>query len=334
MNTPNLLIKRSIKTVASMVKRQIGFTSLASGSVNILAYHRVVADIAKAEKEAFYGIVVSSETFRRHCEMLKKTYDVVSLETAMDFLTTERKVERPLAVITFDDGYLDFYEEAFPVLKELGLPATNFLPTDCIGQETPLAHDRIFWLLKQVFERRISIESVLKNAGISAMSNRLRLTEAIVYLRHDLREEVIAELENTLGEFVEYPREYRLLNWDQVREMSDQGMEFGGHTANHVVLTLENEAIAKTEIFAGKKELEKQLNREIRTFAYPNGEYNAKVRQILADAGYSAAVTTERRINNKGADLLALGRVSLCEESTRGISGVYSANVASLRLGV
>ncbi|HMS40964.1 MAG TPA: polysaccharide deacetylase family protein [Pyrinomonadaceae bacterium] len=334
MNTPNLLIKRSIKSIASIAKARVGFPSLDSGSVNVLAYHRVVADIAKAETEAFYGLSVSSETFRRHCAMLKKAYDVVSLETAMYFLSGERRVKRPLAVITFDDGYLDFYEEAFPILNEFGLPATNFLPTDCIGQDKPLAHDRIYWLLKQAFERKISIENVLKKAGIAPTKNRLKLTEAFVYLQHDLREKVIAELESELGEFAEYPREYQLLNWEQVREMSRKGINFGGHTANHVVLTLENETEMEAEIFASKKELEKQLNGEITTFAYPNGEYNAKIRQIIANAGYKVAVTTEKRINRQGADLLSLGRISLCEESTRGIGGVYSPKVAALRLSI
>ncbi|HEX9960009.1 MAG TPA: polysaccharide deacetylase family protein, partial [Pyrinomonadaceae bacterium] len=166
MNSTKLLIKRSIKSVASMAKAKgVGFSSPAAGAVNIFAYHRVVADIAKAEREAIYGIVISAATFRRHCESLRKTYDVVSLETAMHFLDGERKVTRPLAVITFDDGYLDFYEEAFPVLNDLALPATVFLPTSFIGQNKPLAHDRIFWLVRQAHEKSISVGEALNKAG-------------------------------------------------------------------------------------------------------------------------------------------------------------------------
>lgn len=342
MNSPNLLVKRAVKSAASMLKTRVGFPFSSPDSVNILAYHRVVADIEKAEAEAFYGIVVSSETFRRHCEMLKENYDVVSLETATDFLSGERQSKRPLAVITFDDGYLDFYEEAFSILTDLGLPATVFLPTDCIGQDKPLAHDRLFWLLKQTFERKISLENILKNAGMetksakefAAMKNRLKLTEAFVYLSSDLRERVISGLEKELDDFAKYPREYRLLNWEQIREMARKNIDFGGHTANHVVLPLENESAMENEIFASKRELERQLKCETASFAYPNGEFNAKIRQIIADAGYKIAVTTEKKINKKGADLLALGRISLCEESTRGLRGNYSPKVAALRLSI
>lgn len=342
MTNTKLIIKRSIKSAASIAKARVGFPALAPGSVNIIAYHRVVADIAKAERESIYGLVVSADTFRLHCKMLRKAFDVVSLETAMYFLSGERKVRRPLAAITFDDGYLDFYEEAFPILNDLGLPATVFLPTECVGLEQPLAHDRIFWLLEQARLKSASIESALIRAGFAkktardfaALRDRLKLTEAMVYLPNDLRERVIVELENEIGDFAEYPREYRLLNWEMAREMARKGINFGAHTANHVVLPLEDESAAKAEITDSKKELERQLNKKAVSFAYPNGEYNAKIRRLIAEAGYKIAVTTEKRVNRPGADLLALGRISLCEESTRGIKGVYSPGVANFRLGI
>ncbi|MEO7658758.1 MAG: polysaccharide deacetylase family protein, partial [Pyrinomonadaceae bacterium] len=161
MTNASLLLKRSIKSAASIAKTGIGYPRTAPGTVNIIAYHRVVADIAKAERDAIYGIVVSTDTFRHHCEMLRDAFDVVSLETAMHFMDDRRTVARPMAVLTFDDGYLDFYEQAFPVLNELGLPATVFLPTDYIGGDKPLAHDRIYWLLKIALENSIDLTDAL-----------------------------------------------------------------------------------------------------------------------------------------------------------------------------
>jgi peptidoglycan/xylan/chitin deacetylase (PgdA/CDA1 family) len=337
MNSTKLLIKRSIKSVASMAKG-VGFSQPAPGSVNIIAYHRVVADIAKAEREAIYGLVVSSATFRRHCEALKKAFDVVSLETASHFLDGERKSARPLAVITFDDGYRDFYEEAFPILNDLALPATVFLPTGFIGQNKPLAHDRIFWLVKQASEKFVSLGGALAKAGLTNefvdSRDLLSLTDSLVHLPHEQREKIIAGLEKLLGDFADYPPEYQLLNWETVRETARQGISFGVHTANHVVLPLEDEATLEAEIVESRKELECRLNEKVVSFAYPNGEYNARIRDSVAQAGYKIAVTTEKRINQPGADLLALGRISLCEESTRGFKGTYSSRVADLRLGI
>lgn len=333
-----------MKSLASIAKRSVGYpSSVASGAVNILAYHRVVADIEKAEREAIYGIVISGETFRRHCELLKECYEIVSLETAAQILNGEIEGrEKPLAVITFDDGYLDFYTVAFPVLRDLNLPATNFLPTDYIGGDKFLAHDRIFWLIKIAEEKRISIRpalesSKIKNAAeIARMTDAEKLCDALVHLPNDLREKVIAELESLLGkDAVEYPRECELLNWEQIGEMQNAGIDFGFHTANHTVLPLESDAVFEKEIVDGKRELEKHLNRKITTFAYPNGAYDERVKRAVAAAGFEIAVTTERKINlPKKSDALALGRISLCEESTRGIGGNYSPSVAKLRLGI
>ncbi len=342
MNSPKLFIKRAIKSAASLVKNRTVFPAVKSGAVNIFGYHRVAADLAKAEKESFYGIVISTETFRRHCELLKNAYDVVALETIPDYLNGKRTIERPLAVITFDDGYLDVYKQAFPVLRELDLPATVFLPTECVGHDKPLAHDRLFWLLKQTFEREIPLGKLLVNSGMekdsahefAASRDRLALTEKMVHLPSELRERIIGELERELGNFGSYPREYRLLDWEMIREMTRQKISFGGHTANHVVLSLEKDAAMADEIYSSKQKLERELGTESTSFAYPNGEYNAKIRRMIADAGYKIAVTTEKRINYAGADLLSLGRISLCEESTRGIAGNYSPKVAALRLGI
>jgi len=276
-------------------------------------------------------------TFRRHCELLGRKYDVVSLETAMRFANDQRGTSRPMAVITFDDGYVDFYDEAFPVLKELGMPATVFLPTDYIGQSKPLAHDRIYWLVKLALARSVPMKAALLKAGVatdiavdfSGSGDLLDLTDRLVYLPNELRERAILEMEGELGDkFEDYPKEYQLLNWEMVGEMARNGIDFGGHTANHVILPLENESVRKVEIDRCKQTLERELGTKVASFAYPNGEYNDSIRQMAADAGFSMAVTTQTRINRTGADLMALGLTSLCEESTRGLGGQYSHGVA------
>lgn len=338
---PSLVIKRSIKSAASFAKAGLGYERQSSGLVNIIAYHRVVADIDKAERDSIYGTVISANTFRRHCELLRRAYDVVSLETAMHFLDGNRRTARPMAVMTFDDGYLDFYEQAFPILSDLNLPATVFIPTNYIGRNRPLAHDRLFWLIKQSFEKSISLKTVFEQAGvpgtleldISRSNQVLRLTDFLVHLPNELREKVIGVIERAIGyEFDDYPREHRLLTWDLVREMHGKGIRFGSHTSNHVVLTREEMPVAKAEIVDSKAELEQQIKGKVVSFAYPNGEYTSAIRELTSQAGYKIAVTTKTRKNRSGADPLTLGRVSLCEESTRGITGGYSDGVASLRL--
>ena len=116
-------------------------------------------------------------------------------------------------MITFDDGYVDFHDVAFPVLNEFALPATVFLPTAHIGEEKPLAHDRIFWLLNHALKKPGLVAGCLTGMGLDRFQDReiniknlLRLTDSLVYLPHASREAVIRRLENALAtEGVNYP---------------------------------------------------------------------------------------------------------------------------------
>lgn len=333
MTNSTLLLKRSLKSAAGFARLHGGRSASPNASVTIFAYHRVVADIVKAEQEAIYGLVISRQTFRRHCESIRAAYDVVPLEAVPAIINGSHRTDRPAAAITFDDGYRDFYDEAFPVLNEFGLPATVFLPTASIGGSIPLAHDRVFWLLKLAQASSVPIRHPSKHR-YSTSRSLLSLTDQFVYLPREEREEIIDGLQRSLaGQFAGYPLEYELLDWDMVRELSAKGISFGSHTSNHVVLTLEDAAVARKELAESKYELETRVGAPVATFAYPNGKYDKSVKAAAAEAGYKIAVTTENRINTAGADLLALGRTSLCEESTRGIAGRYSARVAALRLG-
>lgn len=339
--TARLAAKRAIKSSAALVKSSLR-RNQSAGSVCIMAYHRVVADVSRAEKDAYYGLVISTATFRRHCELLAATCEVLSLDDAVAALQCGNLQNRRIAVITFDDGYRDNYDEAFPVLRELGLPATVFVPTALIGQDQPLAHDRIFWLLTIAQKRQASLESALIRAGFSRsfaskfrqVKNSLVLTDKLVYLPYLLRERVIGEIEQELEGVPPNPSEHGLLTWEMVREMASCGISFGSHTTNHAVLPLEDRTTAEDEIILSKRILEEEVGIAATTFAYPNGAFSDNIRKTVKAAGYQAAVTTARKTNGVGSDVLALGRISLCEESTRGISGGYSGAVAKMRLGV
>lgn len=338
MFNAKLFLKRGLKTLAAPVRK---LRRAPDDSLVILAYHRVVADLEKAEKEAIYGLVISTETFREHCRMLKENYDIIGIEEAANFIKSGDSAKRPKALITFDDGYLDNYEEAFPILREMNLPATIFLPTEMIGKPEPLAHDKAFWLIKKAVERKTQIEKAFLNAGIEEKTivginyntNVLELTDKIVYLPAIQRDAVIKELEETLSTD-NYPKEYDLLNWQMVREMNQNKISFGVHSASHTVLTLENESEFESEITESKQLLEEKLNQEIISFAYPNGKFNDKVRHQVINSGYKIAVSTEYLVNRRGGDAFTLGRVSFCEESTRGIGGNYSRSIAELRLNI
>jgi peptidoglycan/xylan/chitin deacetylase (PgdA/CDA1 family) len=313
----------------------------ADGNVLILSYHRVVPNIEEAEREAFFGLLVSVETFRRHLEVVKECYEALSLDEAVGVLRGERKTDRAVAVITFDDGYRDVYEHALPVLRELGLPATVFIPTAYANGDKTLDHDRLYWLISKAHRLKLSLHAPLIRAGLpwkqvsdlSAGAAPFKQYNNLLRQPLSKRAEILDCLEDFLNERpAQYPAGFRLLTWEMINEMSRAGVTFGAHTERHPILTLEDEATASREIAASKEALAERLGQPVNHFAYPNGAYDGKIKEMVARAGFKAALTCDRRINNRGDDLMALGRIGLSEESTRGVTGRYSEAVARLRL--
>jgi len=112
--------------------------------------------------------------------------------------------------------------------------------------------------------------------------------------------------EVTAGE-VEEP----MLGWEEIGEMQRAGLAFGSHTLNHPHLTALPTAEAKREITDSKKLLEDTLGEPCRSFAYPYGDWNRAVRELVAEAGYEAACTTVRAAARPGDDPLALPRLNI-----------------------
>jgi peptidoglycan/xylan/chitin deacetylase (PgdA/CDA1 family) len=309
--------------------------------VLILNYHRVVPDIAQAEQEAIFGLLISVETFRRHLEVVRRRYELLSLDEAADALAGKRRNSRESAVITFDDGYRDVYDHAFPVLREMGAPATVFVSTAYVGTKHILDHDRLYWLILKAHRLRLSLHTPLVRAGLPwkqasvlcGVTDPSQLCEELLYLPLSKRAEILDCLENFLDEGPGgYPAGFELLDWEMISEMDRAGISFGAHTERHPILTLEDEETGYREIAESKSRLEEQLGQQVRHFAYPNGVYDERVKKMVARAGFKTALTCDRHINKRSDDLLTLGRLGLCEESTRGITGHYSEPVARLRL--
>ncbi len=302
--------------------------------VLILSYHRVVADFAGEARRSLYTLNVEQKTFRRHLEVLQETHDVVSLDEALSVLDGTREAARDVAVITFDDGYRDVYQHAFPVLRDLRLPAVVYVPSAFIGSDHRLGHDRLFAALRRMRDRGIGpmavgvespgerwlIDALEGNAGPELALERLIARHSTPGLSR-----LADALEDRLGLASYRPPDGELpLTWEMLREMEGHGIVTGAHTAEHTVLTHERLDDARREIALCKASIEKALKRPVKHFAYCNGYYSAGVAQALKAEGFVSAVTTEDMPNTPGVDPFALKRKVLWEASSSGMLGFYS----------
>ncbi|MGH2733734.1 MAG: polysaccharide deacetylase family protein [Actinomycetota bacterium] len=120
-------------------------------------------------------------------------------------------------------------------------------------------------------------------------------------------------------DYVKHPRAFpwdtgvldgraRLVDRALTRELAEGGMSIGSHSLTHLYLPALSEDGARREIAESRHALQDLIGREVTSFAYPMGGWNAGLRRLVAEAGYRSAVTCMRGRNPPGADLLALRR--------------------------
>jgi peptidoglycan/xylan/chitin deacetylase (PgdA/CDA1 family) len=179
--------------------------------------------------------------------------------------------------LTFDDGFANFYTEAFPVLREFGMTACVFLVTDFIG-------GRAEWLARD--------RSVIEDTVASLPQGR---TERSLQVER-------------LVSLAEEP----LLTWPQVREMAEAGIEFHGHTASHPFLPNLPSAEVEAEVRGCMEVLASVLGPAPRFFAYPYGASTLAARATLNALACPGAFTADPpRARERSLDPLAIPRVGV-----------------------
>jgi peptidoglycan/xylan/chitin deacetylase (PgdA/CDA1 family)/CelD/BcsL family acetyltransferase involved in cellulose biosynthesis len=276
-------------------------------TLRILYYHRVNND-----GDPFFP-AISTELFEKQMRHLARNHTVVPLDTAVGHLRERRPGS--LLAITFDDGYQDNHWNALPVLRRYRLPATIFLSTGGLDSREPLWFEHLAEAVKTSAESHIDVELDLpRRLRLGSIEERLAANDVLYgHLRQlpdRVRRERLAEFLKLLG-YGESVRKDKMLTWDQVREMSRNGISFGGHTVNHPFLSKVTPQLAEWEVTASKQRIEEELQASVSLFAYPSGresdveEWN---RNVLARAGYSVAVTTIWGPNFPSTDPLKLKR--------------------------
>lgn len=309
----------------------------------VLMYHRVL-DVGGAEGFDFShrGMVVSKETFEKQVAFLSRHYSVLSLDRFLE----EDSFPPSACIITFDDGWIDNYTAAFPILKAHHCPATIFLSTDLVGT------DRIFWqetlvqkltlLLKNGLIKEFAhthscpadvVEKLLMIASYENISDRVQsgFDELIEMLmaKHDIQ---ITTFMNHVRQFCDQrgirpDARRRILDWPEIEEMHGAGISFGSHSKTHRIMTRLDMEDAKAEITESKAIIESHLGTPVKAFAYPNGDWNKALWSLVIAAGYKWALLTEKGERPKSDHCIALTRINIHEAMSTGVGGGFSRSL-------
>lgn len=283
----------------------------------ILMYHRVI----KNPNNLIYdsAMYVTPNTLEMHIRELKNYFEFIP----MDSLTDHSKIGKARCIVTFDDGWKDNYQHAFPLLKKNKIPASIFLTINLIGKRDH------FWFHKVALLLNTAISNSMQNEFAIYMSEKLGLKH-VSFLNEDYLIEISAALKNKTPDAIEsfidnaskdmnltLDSESELLNWNEISEMSGSGISFGSHTMNHAILTKVDDRALHNEIFESYKLLKERNINFSNYFCYPNGNYNSKVIGVVEQAGHSGAITAELGVNDRETNRFSLKRVGLHEDVSR-----------------
>jgi len=281
--------------------------------VVILAFHRVLK-----ETDSMISGVINEVDFDKQMEVLHKLFNVIKLS---DLINKKNKGTIPdyAVCITFDDGYADNYEIALPILKKWDLPATFFISTGFLDGGI-MWNDSILESVRTTNHETLDLRHI--GLGIHQLTDATRYSVArkiILESKHlpmAMRNSVVSELRNISGTKL---RSDYMMSTEQVRYLAREGMDIGAHTVNHPILSKLSVDEAMQEIIDSKNQLTELTNTNIELFAYPNGkpgeDYTAEHADIVKEAGFSAAVSTEWGYVNSDSRFYELPRMGFSDSN-------------------
>jgi peptidoglycan/xylan/chitin deacetylase (PgdA/CDA1 family) len=286
---------------------------LNKGGVVILMFHKI------GNKDDPLALTITPFIFDRILTELNKRSDIVALESLFDQDKNLVVDDQVKFAITFDDGYRDNYEKAFPILKKHNVPATIYLSYGHLEGDYYFWYEKLILGLQCTDHQFIDLEDLgsekfkLENLkDVNNTVNKLNL-----WLKTFTDKDRLEKLKVILSRLeVDNTEENvsAMLSWKMIKEMKENNINFGSHTISHPILSREDEQSIEYELVESKRLLEEKTGQEIEGFAYPNGtadDYNDTVLKYVNKAAYQHACTTIEGINYKGQDPYQLLRINV-----------------------
>jgi len=201
--------------------------------IPVLNYHQI-------NNESHNALTLSDTEFEAQIKYLaQEGYTAISPDQLADYLQYGKELPNKPILITFDDGYEDNYQVAYPILQRYHYKATIFLITDFVGNNS------------------------------------------------------------------------RYLTWKQIKEMSDNGINFESHTLSHIILPKASDEELHAQLIKSKEALEWRLGKKVEFLAYPGGKYDQRIIQSVKEAGYRAAFTVNFGRNKMNSTMYTLHRIPI-----------------------
>lgn len=243
--------------------------------------------------------------------LIAQGYSFISMEELYDRIVRNNSeaYTRPFAVFTFDDGYSDIFNCAFPMLQRYQIPFTLYLTTGYPDKAIIHLSEAVEEIVRNQQVVYIQNEQETLSFDTSSLERKQQSfsqIEKYLWTQFSTIEDMAAALGINMANYEQYG-----LSWEQLALMSKNPLcTIGAHTITHPNLTKLSIDKLREELIEPKKRIEHQLGIEVRHFAYPFGKFSSLVREEAVEAGYKTIVTTQSGYLDMNAiDLFSLPRI-------------------------
>ncbi len=271
----------------------------------VLNYHRIGnPDETPYDPQVFS---TSAENLDEQLGYLQRRVEFINLEEVIDIAEKRTPLRHTRVLLTFDDGYRDNYDLAFPILRAHGAQGVFFLPTRFIGTSLIPWWDEIAYLIQQANTGTIHLPGFPERTFELSQSNRRPVMQAALALYKSLPASSGERFLHDLAAQCQVARcsgkDRLFATWEEIAEMVRGGMAIGSHTHNHQVLSRTSEQEQTDELSLSKRILEERLGGSITSLAYPVGlpdSFSVATRKIAQQTHYRVAFSFHGGFNREG----------------------------------
>jgi peptidoglycan/xylan/chitin deacetylase (PgdA/CDA1 family) len=288
----------------------------------IIWYHGVCADGFEL-LTGYDERHIQQSFFRKQLEFLRqKKYVFATLTDLIAALEKKKRTSR-LVALTFDDGFRNVVENAYPLMRQFNAKGCFYLVSGLIGTQQLLWTDFIETIVRN--ERSGEFRFNFKGNQVRYIFDNLQSREnAMRDIKRKLRtisnEERLEHLRQFNHKSNDFPREFLFADWEQINGLDQQILEIGSHTRNHPdCRSLRSDEEFEDEILNSKLDIERMTHHKISSFCYPGSssfdeKVIASVNTYVKKYGYQSAVSTVPGLNDENSDCFMLKRVCATED--------------------
>ncbi len=297
-------IKKTLEKLLILTKSINFFWRRLPKGLYVFNYHRIGETTGTKFDRAVFSC--STHAFEQHLITIKENFIVIDTEKLISLIQHDKLIDNRYAIITFDDGYIDNYHEAFPLLKKQNLCASFYIATDFIDLAEIPWWDQIAYLLRHSVNQTYCLIGTNKSfclhehkidKVIQKIMTAIKLltTHNVLDVLNDIKVH-FPEASLLLKNIHQKESQNLFMTWPQIKEMSDNGMEIGSHTITHRILSQLSIQEQQTEISHSKAIIERNINKTVSSLAYPVGRYHCydiESEKAAEKYGYKVAFNNE-----------------------------------------